>query len=184
MFESALELIAQAASSSFVVFCFCNLIIVIILMGSRPVSKFDRESENLRSAVINAHARVKEDTLASHDGNEISIDDRKVSIILEEPTGEGGEESGNDNEDDELRRRAEEFISKSESEQYFKALVNESSRQPNGIPGSTLQNYRINNRKQVQHGYKLNQALKRWIKPWKGHNWKSPKGTVDRVSLL
>ncbi|KAJ6294536.1 hypothetical protein OIU76_022587 [Salix suchowensis] len=99
----------------FVVFCFCNLIIVIILLGSRPVSKFDRESEILRSAVINAHARVKEDTLASHDGNEISIDDRKVSIILEEPTGEGGEddeESGNDNEDDELRRRAEEFISK------------------------------------------------------------------------
>lgn len=115
MFESALELIAQAASNSFVVFCFCNLIIVIILMGSRPVSKFDRESEILRSAVINAHARVKEDTLASHDGNEISIDDRNVSIILEEPTGDGGEddeESENDNEDDELRRRAEEFISK------------------------------------------------------------------------
>lgn len=68
--------------------------------------------------VINTHKKVKEDILAkpsSLDGNEISIDDRNVSITQEDPTGDGDEDDGEDgygDEDDDLRRRSEEFINK------------------------------------------------------------------------
>ncbi|KAJ6882915.1 hypothetical protein NC651_029251 [Populus alba x Populus x berolinensis] len=120
MFESTVELIAQAASNSLVIFCFCNLIIVMILMGSKPVSNFGQESEIPQSMVTKTHTKVKEDILAmpSLDGNKMSTDDGRVSdITLEEPTGDDDEEeNGNDNEEDEdedeLRRRVEEFISK------------------------------------------------------------------------
>uniref|UniRef100_A0A6M2EIA0 Uncharacterized protein n=1 Tax=Populus davidiana TaxID=266767 RepID=A0A6M2EIA0_9ROSI len=118
MFESTLELITQAASNSFVIFCFCNLIIVMILMGSKPVFNFDQEREFPRSVVSNTHTKLKEDILAkpsSLDDNEISIDDRNVSITQEEPTGDGDEDNGEDgygDEDDELWRRSEEFINK------------------------------------------------------------------------
>ncbi|CAK7337096.1 unnamed protein product [Dovyalis caffra] len=115
----------------------------MILVGSKPVSNFDQESEIPRSMAINTHTRVKGDILAtpssldgnknpSLDENKISIDDRNVSISLEEPTGDKisidgrnvsisleeptgdhkDEENGSDNEDDELRRRVEEFINK------------------------------------------------------------------------
>ncbi|KAJ6748100.1 TRANSMEMBRANE PROTEIN [Salix purpurea] len=124
MFESTVELIIQAASNSLVIFCFCNLIIVMILMGSKPGSDFGQESGIPRSMVTRTRAMVKEDVPAkpSLDGNkkpslDESTADGKVSIALEEPTGgDDEEESGNDNEEaedeDELRRRVEEFISK------------------------------------------------------------------------
>ena len=125
MFESTVELIAQAASNSLVIFCFCNLIIVMILMASKPVSNFGQESEIPQSTVTKTHTKVKEDVLAmpSLDGNKrpsldedkMSTDDGRVSVALEEPTGDDvEEENGNDNEEDEdeLRRRVEEFISK------------------------------------------------------------------------
>ncbi|KAJ6375109.1 hypothetical protein OIU77_000141 [Salix suchowensis] len=124
MFESTVELIIQAASNSLVIFCFCNLIIVMILMGSKPGSNFGQESGIPRSMVTMTRTMVKEDVPAksSPDGNKKpSLDeptaDRKVSITLEEPAGgDDEEESGNDNEEaedeDELRRRVEEFINK------------------------------------------------------------------------
>jgi TATA-binding protein-associated factor Taf7 len=129
MFESTVELIAQAASNSLVIFCFCNLIIVMILMGSKPVSNFGQESEIPQSMVAKTHTKVKEDVLAmpsldenkkpSLDEDKMSTDGGRVSIALEEPTGdddEDEEENGNDNEEDEdedeLRRRVEEFINK------------------------------------------------------------------------
>ncbi|KAI5569860.1 hypothetical protein POPTR_012G129400v4 [Populus trichocarpa] len=127
MFESTVELIVQAASNSLVIFCFCNLIIVMILMGSKPVSNFGQESEIPQSMVTKTHTKVKEDVLAmpsldenkkpSLDEDKMSTDDGRVSITLEEPTGDDDEEeNGNDNEEDEdedeLRRRVEEFINK------------------------------------------------------------------------
>uniref|UniRef100_A0A6N2KBH8 DUF4408 domain-containing protein n=1 Tax=Salix viminalis TaxID=40686 RepID=A0A6N2KBH8_SALVM len=116
MFESTMELIIQAASNSLVIFCFCNLIIVMILMGSKPGSDFGQESGIPRSMVTMTRTMVKEDVPAKPSLDE-STADRKVSITLEEPSGgDDEEESGNDNEEaedeDELRRRVEEFISK------------------------------------------------------------------------
>ncbi|KAJ6889320.1 hypothetical protein NC652_030184 [Populus alba x Populus x berolinensis] len=82
MFESTVELIAQAASNSLVIFCFCNLIIVMILMGSKPVSNFGQESEIPQSKVTKTHTKVREDVLAmpSLDGNKKpSLDEDKMS---------------------------------------------------------------------------------------------------------
>uniref|UniRef100_A0A6N2MY54 DUF4408 domain-containing protein n=1 Tax=Salix viminalis TaxID=40686 RepID=A0A6N2MY54_SALVM len=116
MFESTMELIIQAASNSLVIFCFCNLIIVMILMGSKPGSDFGQESGIPRSMVTMTRTMVKEDIPAKPSLDE-STADRKVSITLEEPSGgDDEEENGNDNEEgedeDELRRRVEEFINK------------------------------------------------------------------------
>ncbi|KAJ6417786.1 hypothetical protein OIU84_001214 [Salix udensis] len=83
MFESTMELIIQAASNSLVIFCFCNLIIVMILMGSKPGSDFGQESGIPRSMVTMTRAMVKEDVPAKPSLDE-STADRKVSITLEE----------------------------------------------------------------------------------------------------
>ncbi|KAI6674791.1 hypothetical protein NL676_002697 [Syzygium grande] len=45
MLDLTVELVAQAASNSLVVFCFCNLLIVIILMSPKPSSNLDERSE-------------------------------------------------------------------------------------------------------------------------------------------
>ncbi|KAF8006451.1 hypothetical protein BT93_K0674 [Corymbia citriodora subsp. variegata] len=44
MLDLTVVLVAQAASSSFAAFCFCNLLIVIILMSPKPSSNFDERS--------------------------------------------------------------------------------------------------------------------------------------------
>ncbi|KAF9671921.1 hypothetical protein SADUNF_Sadunf12G0100700 [Salix dunnii] len=82
--QSTVELIIQAASNSLVIFCFCNLIIVMILMGSKPVSNFGQESGIPRSMVTKTRTTVREDIPAkpSLDGNkkpslDESTDDRK-----------------------------------------------------------------------------------------------------------
>lgn len=123
MFDSTLELITQAASNSVFIFCFCNLIIVFILVGSKSSSVCDQEGEIPLSVTNNAstdHGRGtnREQIL---DDNEFSRNANEVPVSQEAPVADNHENGSGDNRDkdddghgdsDELRRRVEEFIEK------------------------------------------------------------------------
>lgn len=116
MFDSTFDLITQTASNSLFAFCFCNLIIVIILVGSKPTSNFDQESRIPLSVVTNRSTNDKQGTVnAKHVYEEVD----EVSTISQKSLGhdnEGGNGAENNEEEsednDELRRRVEEFIEK------------------------------------------------------------------------
>ncbi|KAF5731098.1 hypothetical protein HS088_TW19G00702 [Tripterygium wilfordii] len=133
MFDSTLEFIAQAASNSLVIFCFCNLIIVMIIAGSKPSSNFDREREIPLLTIDRTCTDSKQGT--TMDGNKMLKDTSESSTTQEAPNKYGEEmerdvghfssnqeaspiedveENSKDdsNGDDELRRRVEEFIDK------------------------------------------------------------------------
>ncbi|EEF48488.1 conserved hypothetical protein [Ricinus communis] len=125
MFVSTLQLIAQLASNPLYIFCFCNLmIIVIILIGSSSGSIYDEESQVPLSRVSNACSNAKHSTPIMHqlDVNEmVSVDLSKQSnpaetqapICQEKRSYENKEKNYNNEEDDvEFRRRVEEFIDK------------------------------------------------------------------------
>lgn len=82
MFVSTLELISLAASNSLTVFCFCNLIIVVLLVGSsKPIS--------------------------SQPNDIIDANKFKESVVHGMTTKDEDED-----DDDELRKRVEDFIEK------------------------------------------------------------------------
>ncbi|KAL6291386.1 hypothetical protein ACE6H2_008896 [Prunus campanulata] len=118
MLDSTLDLITQAASNSLFIFCFCNLIIVIILVGSKPISNNNEESaihltmptskhvddeQGTREQVCKKNNALMEVSQVSNAQTAIS-DNSKVSSA----NSDNGETEG----DDELRTRAEEFIEK------------------------------------------------------------------------
>ncbi|KAK9178655.1 hypothetical protein WN943_027848 [Citrus x changshan-huyou] len=122
MLDSAVDWITEAASNSIFIFCFCNLIIVMILMGSKYSSVFDQESEEHAPVLsINSCAYSnKQETISIHsfDGNKKSMAARELSTDLQEEHADDQEEERNfensesKDDDDELRRRFEEFIEK------------------------------------------------------------------------
>ncbi|KAJ9679103.1 hypothetical protein PVL29_021133 [Vitis rotundifolia] len=128
MFDTTMELITQATSNSLFIFCFCNLIIAILLIGSfLPSSYSDQESAIPFSVVTNVDENDKETANAEDlfkesrvlmDASEVSdsekgvvVDDNKEDDS-EDSSQEEEEEEEDDDDDDELRRRAEEFIEK------------------------------------------------------------------------
>ncbi|XP_018815821.1 uncharacterized protein LOC108987375 [Juglans regia] len=127
MFDSMLELISRAASNSLFIFCFCNLIIIaVILVGSKSSPNLDKEDEIPVSVIINTSTHQKQGRKSEQlfDGKELSLNANELSYSLQEaaPVADK-EEKGNsdhDNKDvdkdsedhDELRRRVEEFIEK------------------------------------------------------------------------
>ena len=97
MLNSTIELISLAASNSHFIFCFCNLIIVILLVGgSKPASEFAQDSPV-------HHPKVAQRNKDDIEGTNTSIE----AMVVEEK-----ENNNNVDEDDELRRRVEEFIDK------------------------------------------------------------------------
>ncbi|XP_062159209.1 uncharacterized protein LOC133866637 [Alnus glutinosa] len=123
MFDSMFELITQAASNHLFIFCFCNLIIAFVLVGSKPTPKIGRAGEIPLSLVINTRTNRNPGTdskLISYDDKETLRDVNQVSCSQEAPPVDDREENGNrnfqeegeDHDDDELRRRVEEFIEK------------------------------------------------------------------------
>ncbi|PSS33153.1 Protein of unknown function DUF761, plant protein [Actinidia chinensis var. chinensis] len=95
MLNSTIELISLAASNSHFIFGFCNLIIVILLVGgSKPTSEFPQDSPVHHPKVVR---RNKNDV----QGTNTSIE----AMVVEE-------KGNNEEDDDELRRRVEEFIDK------------------------------------------------------------------------
>ncbi|XAR66166.1 hypothetical protein NMG60_11012286 [Bertholletia excelsa] len=100
MFSFTLELITTAASNSLLIFCFCNLIIAILLIGgSRPASGFQQRSKN---AIEETNSTCSSNKNAVENGGELSNEE----AVTDE------EEDNKDEEDEELRRRVEEFIDK------------------------------------------------------------------------
>ncbi|TKY51961.1 hypothetical protein E2542_SST23481 [Spatholobus suberectus] len=95
MLDSVMEYITQAASSYAFIFCFCNLIIVFILVDLKPKLSFDQEGEEIPLSVPTNRARE-----VAHAKEEVAVDN-----IENEGNG-----IYNSEEDDELKRRVEEFI--------------------------------------------------------------------------
>ncbi|CAJ1976400.1 unnamed protein product [Sphenostylis stenocarpa] len=117
MLDSVVEYITQAASSYAFIFCFCNLIIVIILVDMKPKLGFDRGSEEISLSMptnTGIHG-AKSKCLVSK--STVSPQSTEVGHIKEEVVVDRAETEGSYNcncnstdEDDELRRRVEEFI--------------------------------------------------------------------------
>ncbi|KAK3220924.1 hypothetical protein Dsin_014894 [Dipteronia sinensis] len=128
MIGSTLELINQAASNSLFIFCFCNLIILMIFMGSKPVdSNFEQEGEVPQTLPVQTttceNAKQGGKSMSSFDGSKILMEVKEAQNVQEEPADDdkeenssssGGSNSSSDDheEDDEFRRRVEEFIEK------------------------------------------------------------------------
>ncbi|XP_021909393.1 uncharacterized protein LOC110823339 [Carica papaya] len=120
MFDSTLELITQAASNSLFVFCFFNLIIVIILAGSRPGSDVHQQTETLLPIGVYRNAddqktnfnrnSVLVDVIEPVDEGEGNISDRSEDRDVEDDKID--EDDSGEGEEDALRRRIEEFIAK------------------------------------------------------------------------
>ncbi|XP_048228552.1 uncharacterized protein LOC125369726 [Ricinus communis] len=120
MFGSTFELITQAASNSIFVFCFCNLIIAMILIASNSKQghNCNQDRQVPISIVTNTctngkHAAVKH----LFGGNKMVLEDSRVSNAQETPMAkdkgsDNCDDYKKDNENDEFRRRVEEFIDK------------------------------------------------------------------------
>ncbi|KAE8100236.1 hypothetical protein FH972_018156 [Carpinus fangiana] len=126
MLDYMFELITQAASNHLFIFCFCNLIIAIVLVGSKPTSKIGHAAEIPISLVINTRTNRNPgaDSKQLFYDKETLRNVNQVSCSQEAPVDDGREENGNgsnknededdddDDDDDELRRKVEEFIEK------------------------------------------------------------------------
>ncbi|KAJ7970066.1 putative Translation initiation factor IF-2 [Quillaja saponaria] len=121
MFEYTLEMITRAASNSHFIFCFCNLIIVIIFVGSKHRFNTDQEGEIPTSTVDKVRRNEKQGTNAKHlfDENKQFQSAAEVSNGQEAPADNNLETGDSDTcsydeeeEEDELRKRVEEFIDK------------------------------------------------------------------------
>nr|DAD18671.1 TPA_asm: hypothetical protein HUJ06_020134 [Nelumbo nucifera] len=113
MLDSTVEWITLAASNSLIVFCVCNLIVVLLLVsGSKPISHSDQKARIGASTLRLTNKRnVKlrdEETLLLSKDIEASLDATNDS--KNEDPGVVGDKD--DEEQDELRRRVEEFIYK------------------------------------------------------------------------
>ncbi|KAL6127839.1 hypothetical protein ACLB2K_071200 [Fragaria x ananassa] len=130
MLVSTLDLLTQAASNSLYVFCFCNLIIVMIVVGSKPGSYFDQESELSLSKVTHTTTNDKQ---VDHDAKCEQKGTISSSVVRNEVSNVKTELASNEkvviadqivdnkecDNDDELRRRSEEFIEKATSNSLF-----------------------------------------------------------------
>ncbi|KAG5558438.1 hypothetical protein RHGRI_008391 [Rhododendron griersonianum] len=122
MLNSTIELITLAASNSLVVFCFCNLIIAVLLVGgSKPGSEFGgQDSCGIPTPTFTFRSRGDEEegglettcsvVLDKHNASSTGVseacDDEKATVDEEKENVDDGDD------DDELRRRVEEFIDK------------------------------------------------------------------------
>ncbi|XVE87138.1 hypothetical protein DITRI_Ditri18aG0092400 [Diplodiscus trichospermus] len=116
--DSTWDLISQAVSNNLYVFCLFNLIIVIILMGSKHGSTLDQDYEIPLSTPIYGKRDMEVKQLPHR--SEQTKDTSRVSSAKETAM-EDSKENRNDcnannmddtDKDDELRRRVEEFIAK------------------------------------------------------------------------
>ncbi|KAI8564651.1 hypothetical protein RHMOL_Rhmol03G0197500 [Rhododendron molle] len=120
MLNSTIELITLAASNSLVIFCFCNLIIAVLLVGgSKPGSEFGQDSCGIPTPTFTFRSREDEvggalettgSVLDKHNASSTGVseacDDEKATVEEEKENVDDGDD------DDELRRRVEEFIDK------------------------------------------------------------------------
>ncbi|CAI9767624.1 unnamed protein product [Fraxinus pennsylvanica] len=111
MLNSTFDLISLAASNSHAVFCLFNLIIIILLVGSsKSRSEFNEDAPCSSRDDVNNNRGSMERTNAS-----CSL--KTVCTLMNSSSSVGismvdNDEGNWDEEDDELRKRAEEFIEK------------------------------------------------------------------------
>ncbi|XP_039160147.1 uncharacterized protein LOC108956381 [Eucalyptus grandis] len=125
MLDLTTELVAQAASNSLVIFCFCNLLIVIILMAPKPSSN-SKEGSEFHLPILTHVSEIDEKRIdieqpPKHEETSPQVMELCISENLEmegrsynnecEDDHEDDGECNND-DDDELRRRIEAFIDK------------------------------------------------------------------------
>ncbi|KAL2227158.1 uncharacterized protein LOC110011906 [Sesamum indicum] len=115
MLDSTIELIGMAASNSLAVFCFCNLIIAILLVGSsKPSSQFEDGKPNALPTIGNDGC-FKKSTVSSHTDALMEKEEEKVSSVsidMVDNEEETSDQEQEDVDDDELRKRVEDFIEK------------------------------------------------------------------------
>ena len=124
MFDSTLELITWVACNSIFAFCFCNLIIAVILIASKSKQgpNCNQESHvvpfSTPTKTTNTCTNGNEAVVAKHslEGNKMLIDVSRASDAHETPITKDEEndngDGNKDDESDEFRRRVEEFINK------------------------------------------------------------------------
>lgn len=116
MLVSVIESIGLVASNSLAVFCFCNVIIAILVVASSNTSaRFNVEV----TTEPNRYYRLsKSVVMEANDLISISEEEKESSVSIdmvesqEEDREEDEEEEDVADEDDELRKRVEEFIEK------------------------------------------------------------------------
>ncbi|KAI3471065.1 hypothetical protein Pfo_027728 [Paulownia fortunei] len=118
MLDSTFELICLAASNSLMVFCFCNLIIAIIVVGSsKPSSQFNEEKPKVVPSIVNDDSFNKVSVSLCEKISTLVEAGEASSVSITMVENEGGspdeeEEEEDDDDDDDLKRRVEEFIEK------------------------------------------------------------------------
>ncbi|KAM6587514.1 uncharacterized protein LOC115716834 [Cannabis sativa] len=132
MLDVTLDLISQTASSSLFAFCFCNLIIVIILLGSKPVNSAHDQKQSdhapplsvvsIPKTVTHDDEAVKHNGLGMEERDVLEVVCQHVSNLQKELGAEekfhdhlddgNHDDHDQDHHDDELRKRVEDFIQK------------------------------------------------------------------------
>ncbi|KAL0403077.1 UNVERIFIED_CONTAM: hypothetical protein Sradi_1948500 [Sesamum radiatum] len=98
----------MAASNSLMVFCFCNFIIAILVVGSssKPTSQFNQVlDQNFNKSSVS----LSEQSVVLVEGAEELPSVSIIMVVDNETTRPSGRL---DDDDDELKRRVEEFIEK------------------------------------------------------------------------
>lgn len=122
MLDSVVEYITQAASSTAFIFCFFNLIIVIILVDLKLNLSFDQQNEiplsmHTKTGIqeTNSKPLINRNTLSPQAGK-VSYAQEAAAAAVNKIGTEGNDNCCNEEEEkekeEELRRRVEEFIEK------------------------------------------------------------------------
>ncbi|KAL2527101.1 Uncharacterized protein Adt_12155 [Abeliophyllum distichum] len=116
MLDSTIELISLAASNSLAVFCFCNLLIGILLVGSsKSSSQFNEAEPNPFPSIddeSNTGVTRIENASCSHENQKVGETDAKSVCITMADADEGRRNDEEEDDVDDLTRRVEEFIEK------------------------------------------------------------------------
>ncbi|KAH7855737.1 hypothetical protein Vadar_028254 [Vaccinium darrowii] len=127
MLNSTIELITLAASNSLLMFCFCNFIIAVLLVGgSKPASEYGQDSsipppefafrDTNETEGTSSTTTTTTTTTCSVDNDNASTGVSELCAVkadtVESVEEEEKENDDGDGDDDELRRRVEEFIDK------------------------------------------------------------------------
>ncbi|KAL7107272.1 hypothetical protein ACP275_06G043700 [Erythranthe tilingii] len=122
MLDSTIELISMAASNSLAVFCFCNLIIAILLVGSsKPISNFDEfEPKSSPTIVVHdviddvIHDNLEKNAVPEADNDLVQTEEEEkvssVTVSIIDTVENEDEDEDEETEDEELRKKIEEFI--------------------------------------------------------------------------
>lgn len=121
MLNSTIELITLAASNSLLMFCFCNFIIAVLLVGgSKPTSEYSQDSSIPPPTFAFRNTFETEGTSSTttcsvdNDNGSTGVSELCAvkAATVESVEDEEKENDDGDGDDDELRRRVEEFIDK------------------------------------------------------------------------